>query len=687
MKRYERIGWLLAIFLIGAVLRLLLLAEVPPGLTHDEADHGLDAWGVVNGIRPIYFATAYGREPLYDYATAGLMSFMGPTFLASRMMAAFFSLLMLAGTFGWVRRAFNSRIALLTTAGLAFSFWAVMTGRHALRTVTMPALFALVALLYWNGLNSRSKLVTQANLLAAGALLGATFYTYFPARIMWFLFVAMAVYLWYFDRTLARRKMTGTVLMLLVAGLIALPLFNFLAETGAEQRLDQLRGPIDAALQGDFGRILDNIRGGLRVLTIEGESGPIAWRYNVPGRPLLNPLVGMLFYLGLLVAVVFGLKLDQLADLDLPFLGNVDAKMRHACAFAVMWLIGGMVPVLLTGPDASVTRAAAIQPVVYLFPALAIELLLRVVRLDALQTADNAEHTPASADNYALMLVTLALLFGLLAFDTGRTYFNTWANLPEVRVHYETALVEAIDYLNDNRPANLAISSPSPDRYHDPSVALMTLHTDAADVRWFNAQSSLLLPDAAQTTLVLPGYAALDPNLTPYLLDQSSVTHEISLRESDLNRPVTFIDIGAQSLRRELMQSVFEPIEPVTFGDAATLLGYDLITFGPRAGGRLQIATLWQAEKPIDSAVLFTHLIDNPTLPPIGQDDKLAVPSYYWKTGDQFVQLHTLTIPDRADGTYELAVGAYQRFGDNIQPLLTNNGVGRITLTNIEITP
>ncbi len=41
----RRYGWLLLILLAGAFLRIALLTEVPPGLTHDEADHGLDAWG------------------------------------------------------------------------------------------------------------------------------------------------------------------------------------------------------------------------------------------------------------------------------------------------------------------------------------------------------------------------------------------------------------------------------------------------------------------------------------------------------------------------------------------------------------------------------------------------------------------------------------------------------------------
>ena len=150
----NRYAWLLLILLTAAALRLAGLADIPPGLTHDEADHGLAAWGVVNGDRPIYFTVGYGREPFYDYATAGLMSILGPSYLAGRLTAAFTSLFLITATYAWTRRTFGERTALLTAAGLAVSFWAVMIGRQSLRTVTLPTIFMLAVLFYWRGMQS-----------------------------------------------------------------------------------------------------------------------------------------------------------------------------------------------------------------------------------------------------------------------------------------------------------------------------------------------------------------------------------------------------------------------------------------------------------------------------------------------------------------------------------------------------
>jgi hypothetical protein len=64
-------------FANGRSLRLYHLTTMPPGLTHDEADHGITAVAILNGAREIYFTVGHGREPLFDYATAGLMALLG----------------------------------------------------------------------------------------------------------------------------------------------------------------------------------------------------------------------------------------------------------------------------------------------------------------------------------------------------------------------------------------------------------------------------------------------------------------------------------------------------------------------------------------------------------------------------------------------------------------------------------
>ncbi len=622
--RRRRLAWLVLILLVAAGLRLVALADVPPGFTHDEADHGLDAWGVVNGIRPLYFTVGYGREPLFDYGTAGLMAFLGPSYLAGRLTAAFFSLIAVAGVYAWARRAFDRRVGLLAAAGLAISFWAVMTGRHALRSVTLPALFLLSAAAFWEGLRGGRR----PAFLIAGLLLGASFYSYLPARGLWTLFPGLLFFWALFDRRALRRRTAGTLWMLLVAALVAAPLFLYLTTNpGAELRLSQLSGPLQAALAGDWAPLGRNIVASLRLFTVEGDA---LWRYNLPGKPWLGPVMGALFYAGLLLAV---------AGLARPG--------RSARVFALAWLLLGLAPALITGGEASVTRAIGLQPVLFLFPALAL-----VAAHDWL--------APRAGRAARLAPLLPLLLFTATAAGTARDYFVTWANDPQVRVQYETTLVTAIDYLNEQGAGAVALSTATPDLFHSPSTALMTLRNPAVSLRWFNGAHSLLVPGEATSTVIFSGFAPLNPALDDLFLPAGPPTI-LPLRPDDVDRPLAIYPIR----RDDLLGAWAARATPIdaSLGDPAAagadLFGFLLLTPARLPGEALQLATFWRVRRAVPGLVLFTHLTGADGVP-LAQADRLDVPGFFWVEGDLFVQLHTFAVPSALSvGRYPLRLGGY----------------------------
>ena len=98
-SRLRFLAAIVLVLLVAATLRLVDLTDAPPGMTHDEADHGLTAWSIVNGARGVYFPIGYGREPLYDYATALVMRGTGPSILAARLTSVYFSLLLIAAVY------------------------------------------------------------------------------------------------------------------------------------------------------------------------------------------------------------------------------------------------------------------------------------------------------------------------------------------------------------------------------------------------------------------------------------------------------------------------------------------------------------------------------------------------------------------------------------------------------------
>ncbi len=649
-------GWLLLILLAAAFMRLHNITNIPPGLTHDEADHGITAWSIVSeGVRDIYFTIGYGREPLYDYATALMMTFLGPTFLAGRITAVFASLILIAGMSAWVRRAFDERTALLTAAGLAVGFWPVMAGRQALRSIMLPALFVLVVAVFWRGMElllAESSSSTTRGLRPrflfpiAGLLLGLTFYAYIPARALWVIFPALLFYLYLVKRSLFRHLWWRTAVMLLVMLLLALPLLFYLEINPlAEVRIQQLAAPLVATTGGDFEPLWENVQSSMRLFTIQGD---MTWRYNVAGRPFLGPLMGILFLAGVLLAVYY------------TFSRRKDIRFGAASFLALAWLIVGFLPVLLTGPDLSMTQAIGIQPVLYLFPALALVTIGRI-SIGKRQIADSRWAT-----------VFLFLLFFGTAVITYRDYFITWANNPDVRVQYETTMVTAIDYLNTHGDGVASVSSVTPGRYHSPALAQMLLHNEEVDLRWFDARSSLLLPQMETGQYLIPGFTPMPQALEDYF--STAVLEEtIPMRDSDLDRPLYIYSLNSAEVSADWQNRLVAT--EVQFTGILKLLGYDLQTPELEAGGEVQVVTLWQVQKPLEDAVLFAHLLDASGTP-IAQADQIGVPGYAWQPGDQFLQLHQFKTPlQTSPGSYPLAFGIYSR-SDGQRVPITGGGQG-----------
>ncbi len=642
----QRYGWLLLVLLTAVFLRLYHLTSAPPGLTHDEADHGLTAWRILSeGARDIYFPIGYGREPLYDYLTAGLMALLGPTYLAGRLVSVFASLLALAALHAWVALAFGRRVALLTLAGTAVAFWPLMTARQMLRSSLLPLLLTLAVLLFWRGLcqvtirDWRLETGHQSPILKfllGGIFLGLSFYVYLPARVLWVLFPLLLLFWALTDRPLLWRAWRGTLVMLSTAVLVAAPLFLYLARNPQlEARVSELSAPLRAAAQGNFQPLLHNSLASLHLFTFSGDT---AWRYNIPTRPFFDPLWGALFYAGILLALYPLFRT--------PGGHGVGKSRRPPAFFALAWLLLGMAPVLVTGPELATTQAIGAQPVLYLFPALALAKLgdwgLRIGKKSFIA--------------HRQWLIAF-LLFSSTAVFSARAYFFTWANAPEVRVQYETTLVTALQYLALRPAEGVAISTIAPAPEHSPAVARMVL-PHAEQIRWFDGRSSLLLPPQAQTTVLVPDFAPLPEGIMRYWAT-AVLSDTLPMRPTDPDRPVTVYQIDTSAALAQWQTQFTPPPAPTFLGDALQFLGYDLQMSAPHPGDLLRLATLWQVRRSLPQAQLFTHLWPG-SGQPMAQQDLLSAPAANWRAGDLLIQLHEFIVPETAVAVpYQLLIGGY----------------------------
>jgi hypothetical protein len=690
-QRKYQLALLLLILLAAATLRLWRLDDVPPGFTHDEAGHGHDAIAILDGARPIYQTVGYGREPLYDYWVAGWMALFGPTGTALRFASVLLGLATLLLTYAWGRLAFDTPTALATLALQAASFWSLATSRQALRSGLLPALFTAAIYFYWrffrSSENSGKPLVRTTSevsnarfarrsvrwsLALFALLLGATLYTYIPARVLWLLFPAFLIYLALIHRPAFRRVWRPTLLAVAIALFLALPLFAYLrAHPGAEQRLDMLDEPLDALSRGDLSVVLDRTRSALAGLLLPGQ-GDAFLAYNIPGRPILDWPTGVLFLVGLALCL---------------------ARWRDpARAFALLWLLVGLAPALITGATASITRAIGAMPVLFLFAALAV---VTGVRWVAVRWGSQVGWAATTA------FIALVLVNG--AFSA-RGYFVTWGRSPDVRAAYQHTLVEMAGYL-EAAPQNgtVALSSLYPNAPHDPYILDLALRREDLALRCFDARRALLVPPEPSARLLTPSSAPLDPYFAG--LPGVDPRERVTLLSDDLDPYYVVYDweppLTLAALRERAAVNTLDLALPANFGAALELLGYDLRTPAVPAGGIVELVTLWQVTDPqalrssdaadpadIDAElVLFTHALDGAgTI--VGQEDRVDAPSWDWQAGDVIAQIHRFPVQgDLPSGTITLEVGAYYR-GDLARlPVLVDGAIlgDRVLLVAVEV--
>ncbi len=682
---------LVLILILAASLRLWRLDSIPPGFTHDEAGHGHDAVAILNGARPIYQTVGYGREPLYDYLVAGLMALFGPTGGVLRFSSVILGLLTLLATFLWVREAFDGPTALATTALQAASFWSLSVSRQALRSGLLPALFAFAGYFYWRaigrgearpeeGAGWKRLILAVPRPYRYGMLcalfIGATLYTYMPARVTWVVFPAFLAYLALAHRAAFRRAWLPALLSVLLGLLLAAPLFTYLrAHPEAEQRLTMLNEPLQALTSGDVSVVASRAWGCVAGFFIPG-AGDRFLAYNIPGRPIFDPVTGMLFLIGA------GLCLAR--------------WRRPACAFALLWFLVGISPSLITGATAGFTRSIAALPVAYLFPALAI---VEGTRWAARRWGQSAAKG---------ILVGFVVLVIVTAAISAHDYFIAWGESPDVRAAYMVPLTEVARYLDDAPPGErVGISAYLPHAPHDPYVLDMNLRRDDLSLRWFDGRRAIVFPPESSAVLIAPAGVALDPYFAD--LPGFSLRERVALREDDADPYFDVYDWEPQAAVAALQEwardGVADPPMPVDFGPstgsgqgAVQLFGYDLRTPQVAPGGTVELVTFWRVTDPgplrprnLSNAeedwAVFIHALDGAGNV-IGQEDRLDAPAWDWQAGDVIAQIHRFALqPAFSEGPIVLEVGVYRRSDGLRLPVLAEGSVvgNRVLLQPLEI--
>jgi 4-amino-4-deoxy-L-arabinose transferase-like glycosyltransferase len=663
------------VLLFALALRAYRLTDIPPGLTHDEANHGREAIEVLDGVLRYYFPLNYGSEPLYSYSVAGVMALLGEGIFALRLVNVIFGLAAIAATYIWAKQAFDNTTALITALLIAISFWPLASSREALRAGMLPFFMVVAVWFFWQIIygkqtveqtasdsretvsSSKSRRRTFWFVLGFSLSMVLTLHIYLAARVAWLLFPMFLLYLAVVHRQTFLRAWKPVLAGLFLAGLLMIPMFVFLANNPESQtRLSMLGSTLQQVQEGDFAPIAQNVTEALLAFVWPGY-GDQFLAYNIPGRPVFDVITAVFFIAGIVVCLW--------------------RWKRPPYVFLLLWFLAGTIPSLVTGATANTTRNLAALPAVYMLPAVGFVTGTRLL----------AQRLNLSQRALIVTGSTIWLVFAALI--TMRDYFVNWGQAPEVRSAYQHTLVEELAYLESGGTDNVpvVISTVYPGYAHDPSLALVQSGSRAEQMRWVDARYALIFPESDLVHALIPDSTPYHPAFENILRPLDRVT----LRSDDLDPGFTLYEVDGAPLLSGL-----DEIPLADFGGAVQLLQAQWLSPQVTAGQTAELLTVWQVVNPTlvgpvhsltstTEIVFFTHILDQEE-GILAQHDALDAPSWSWEAGDIILQVFPVAVPSGIQpGDYQALVGIYDRPTGQRLPVFSDEDEPKDTA--IEIPP
>jgi hypothetical protein len=413
-----------AILLFGVGMLYFRIADVPAEMTSDHAEKLLDVQTILDGRRPVFFPCNTGREAMQFYLIAAMTPLTGLTYLTMKLGTAGVAALALPFTFLFARTLFGARLALLATLVLATTRWLWQVARVGLRFPFPPAFGAAIFFFLVRALRYRRR----NDFLLCGLTLGLAQHSYTalrfaPLAVLGCVAVALAADVRAQAPPARRRALaTDTVLLFAIAGVATLPLiryafdqpYAFLFRGASRVASDTLAGP-----PSDLWLIfLDNVKNAFLMFNWRGD---LVWVNTIPGEPILDPISGALFVLGVAYGVYRLIRYREL-----PYL------------YLFVLLFVGLLPSILSlaypGENPSAVRTGMAIPVVAVLVALPLFVLAR--RLTAWV---GGRSRPVAAG-----LVLGALLVPIFRVNTDQ-YFRVYARQHSQSSQHSAQVAKAVN--------------------------------------------------------------------------------------------------------------------------------------------------------------------------------------------------------------------------------------------------
>jgi 4-amino-4-deoxy-L-arabinose transferase-like glycosyltransferase len=633
-------GWLLlgAITLLAACLRFYRLANFPLGLHFDEAYQQVEALTVLAGHHAVFFPVNMGLDALPIYVIALVFKLFGVTTVGGRIAAA------LAGTltvpaiwwaarefsFGWTER-YRTALAASAAFLLATLQWHLTFSRTGIQPIWTPLFATLTVAALWRGLRTGK----WPWFVISGLALSAGLYAYSASRMVPLLLIAIAIWVFVFERTLIRKHWRHLGLTLAVAALAVAPLGLYFLQhpEWLTYRTSQV---VAATVEASSpARVLwQNLLKTLAAFSIRGDLEIIR---NLPGRPALDPWQSALLLVGIAVC-----------------LRN---WRRKEFATLLLWLALLLVPTIATDYAPHYGRALGATPAVALLVALGL-----VTAARAVETFWSRRRVVAAVAYRG----SLAVLAGGLVIGAGVTahaYFVCWGSLPGLYQAYDVGLLAASEDAAQRSAESQVLLSPISTAH--PIVRFAT--RDQGTVRSYDGRISLLVPASTGRPTDYVIVPSLDDRSLSRLQALCPAGEIVAAGGYQGDTP--YYQVFRVPAARQEAPTPQHPAA-VTWAGSIELLGYDTDKAQYQPGDTVTLTLYWRDIAPVtESYTVFTHLLGtfNPLTNGLlwaGSDHEPgqgASRTSLWQPGDLLADDYLLLVPnDAPPGPYSLEVGLYK---------------------------
>ncbi len=628
---------MLALLLLGVALRLPDIGNTPPGLYHDEAQHGMDAVAVLNGDLSFYFEANNGREPLFIYLVTAAVAVLGRTPMAIRLPACFAGILTLAATYDLARTLWDRKTGRWALAILAVTFWHIQLSRVGFRAVLLPLFTALAMSQLAKGVRHGHR----RHWIAAGALYGASWYTYMAARFTPIAIGCVLIYVVCCHRARVRTLWRSILLAMVSALIMLLPLgiYTLARPDIVLARTGQVSIFSEEIHHGHFWATFgSHILKTAGMFTVQGDR---IWRHNLAWRPVWDPALGLAFTIGVGVALAA-------------------CRRDTGAALIVIWTATMILPTLLAEDAPHFLRGVGVLPTAALLPALGLQWLSTRVA-NPRGPIPPAKSWPGLSGR-ALISALPVLLWAVGLAGTVYDYFVRYQAAPLTFHWFEGGPVDLAGQINGLRGQGwdgsrmLAAETSEADVYIDPDLW----------AEW--TAVPYLLPESAVSTLPIDQTVSADrrsvfvawphrnwsTDILPYLPHPSYIqVLPGPAAQGDLDpEPFTI----ATLIQTEPLPAVPDPTARFEQG----LVLRAALVRADSAGATVKV--WWETRAPIaKDLTVFVHYLRDGVR--IAQHDGPPgygyLPTTYWQVGDLILDQHPLpdVTPDPDRDT--LRIGLY----------------------------